>query len=345
MEGGAALGKSMLALGHAMAQALGGRYGLPHGARTRSSCRPRCASTARRPGRDRAFWRRRRRRRPRAGRELARLGGFERLRDQGVPEDDLGELAGLRRFARRRTCEPTSGDAGRDRRLFRGESVGPADQAAPTGVGGGGGGGWWGVGLSGVGGGEGGRCSAVRLSSSACRPLLESATGDPRSFDVLVIGSGASGLAAAVSAEGRRSGRARDELRSSRATRRRRKAVSRPPSARTTRRSSTPRTWAKLARDREPRARRGSHLRGARRDPLARGARRRVHARERRLPARALRRREPQAPAPGRRPNGHAITTALREWSRPSATETFPKSPLVGSSRRPRAGGRAAAST
>ncbi len=32
MHGGAALGKSMLALGHAMAQALGGRYGLPHGA-------------------------------------------------------------------------------------------------------------------------------------------------------------------------------------------------------------------------------------------------------------------------------------------------------------------------
>src|SRR5205807_10163437 len=32
MHAGAALGGSMLALGHAMAQALGGRYGLPHGA-------------------------------------------------------------------------------------------------------------------------------------------------------------------------------------------------------------------------------------------------------------------------------------------------------------------------
>jgi len=31
MNAGMALGKSMLALGHAMAQALGGRYGLPHG--------------------------------------------------------------------------------------------------------------------------------------------------------------------------------------------------------------------------------------------------------------------------------------------------------------------------
>src|SRR5207253_10625298 len=32
MHAGAALGGSMLALGHAMAQAPGGRYGLPHGA-------------------------------------------------------------------------------------------------------------------------------------------------------------------------------------------------------------------------------------------------------------------------------------------------------------------------
>ena len=32
MHAGAALGKSMLALGHAMAQAVGGRYGIPHGA-------------------------------------------------------------------------------------------------------------------------------------------------------------------------------------------------------------------------------------------------------------------------------------------------------------------------
>ena len=32
MHSGMALGGSMLALGHAIAQALGGRYGLPHGA-------------------------------------------------------------------------------------------------------------------------------------------------------------------------------------------------------------------------------------------------------------------------------------------------------------------------
>ena len=43
--------------------------------------------------------------------------------------------------------------------------------------------------------------------------------------------------------------------------------------------------------------------RGAGRDPLARRARRRVHARERRLPARPLRRLVPEAPAAGRRPH------------------------------------------
>ena len=126
------------------------------------------------------------------------------------------------------------------------------------------------------------------------------------SFDVLVIGSGASGLAAAVSAQragarvalaakgvaavvqlGQGAGRHPGSLRRGRlagAARRRRLEV--------------------LTRDRRPGARRDPHRRGAVRDPLARGARRRVHARERRLSPRALRRRVAQAPAAGRRPHG-----------------------------------------
>jgi maleylacetate reductase len=93
-HGGAALGGSMLALGHAMAQAVGGRYGLPHGT-LNGICLP-------------AALRYNARHAPEALRrfgeavggdpaarveELAALGGPTRLRDLGVPEDDLPELA------------------------------------------------------------------------------------------------------------------------------------------------------------------------------------------------------------------------------------------------------------
>ena len=90
MHSGMALGGSMLGLGHAMAQALGGRYGLPHGAmnaltlpealRFNEEVAPEAV----------------RRFREAVGmdvEELARLGGFERLRDFGVPGEDLPELA------------------------------------------------------------------------------------------------------------------------------------------------------------------------------------------------------------------------------------------------------------
>jgi maleylacetate reductase len=94
-EAGQALGSSMLALGHAMAQALGGRYGLPHGA-LNAICLP-AALRFNEPVAPDAL-----RRLGAAlgtddpiGRveELARLGGFERLRDLGVPEDELDEVA------------------------------------------------------------------------------------------------------------------------------------------------------------------------------------------------------------------------------------------------------------
>jgi maleylacetate reductase len=95
MLAGAALAASFMGLGHAMAQALGGRYGLPHGA-LNAICLP-PALRFNQPVAGEAI--------ERFGRamhatdsvarvqELARLGGFERLRDLGVPSDELGEVA------------------------------------------------------------------------------------------------------------------------------------------------------------------------------------------------------------------------------------------------------------
>jgi maleylacetate reductase len=90
MHAGMALGGSMLGLGHAMAQALGGRYGLPHGAMNALTL-PQALrfNEGVAPEAVRRF-------RDAVGvdvEELARLGGFERLRDFGVPEEDLGEIA------------------------------------------------------------------------------------------------------------------------------------------------------------------------------------------------------------------------------------------------------------
>jgi maleylacetate reductase len=89
-HGGAALGGSGLALAHAMAQAIGGRYGLPHGT-LNGICLPPALRWNEQwvPHAVRQF-------QAAAGRdveELAALGGPTRLRDLGVPEDDLRELA------------------------------------------------------------------------------------------------------------------------------------------------------------------------------------------------------------------------------------------------------------
>jgi maleylacetate reductase len=92
---GAALASAGLALGHAMAQALGGRFGIPHGA-ANALCLPpalrfnepvAAAEIARfgeALGADDPATR---------TEELARLSGIERLRDLGVPEEGLGEAA------------------------------------------------------------------------------------------------------------------------------------------------------------------------------------------------------------------------------------------------------------
>ena len=94
MHAGHALGIAGLGLAHAMAQAVGGRYGLPHGAMN-AICLPPALEFNRNVvpaeiarygaaiGSDAVE----------GTRALARLGGFERLRDFGVPEADLAELA------------------------------------------------------------------------------------------------------------------------------------------------------------------------------------------------------------------------------------------------------------
>jgi maleylacetate reductase len=90
MHAGAALGASMLALGHAMAQALGGRYGLPHGAMNALTLPQALAfNEGVAPDAVRRF-------REEVGvdvEELAALGEFGRLRDWGVPEQELPEVA------------------------------------------------------------------------------------------------------------------------------------------------------------------------------------------------------------------------------------------------------------
>ena len=92
---GAALARAGLGLAHAMALALGGRFGLAHGALNALSLPPALRFNEAVAGAELA----------RLGaamevpdpaahaEELARLGGFTRLRDLGVPEDELDEVA------------------------------------------------------------------------------------------------------------------------------------------------------------------------------------------------------------------------------------------------------------
>jgi maleylacetate reductase len=96
MHAGAALAGAGLGLGHAMAQALGGRYGISHGA-LNAICLPpalrfnepvAAAEIARFGGAIGSA-----EDAPRRVEELARLADFERLRDLGVPELELSLVA------------------------------------------------------------------------------------------------------------------------------------------------------------------------------------------------------------------------------------------------------------
>jgi maleylacetate reductase len=95
MHAGMALAERGMFLAHAMAQALGGRYGAPHGALNALCLAPALrfneeavaeaiALLAAAMETDDA---------PTRVEELARLGGFERLRDLGIPEAELGDVA------------------------------------------------------------------------------------------------------------------------------------------------------------------------------------------------------------------------------------------------------------
>jgi maleylacetate reductase len=95
MHAGAAL-RAGMGLGHAMAQALGGRYGLPHGtmnavclASALSYNREVAAASIARLGAAMGYADAIER-----VRELGALAGPARLRDYDVPREDLGELAG-----------------------------------------------------------------------------------------------------------------------------------------------------------------------------------------------------------------------------------------------------------
>jgi maleylacetate reductase len=95
MRAAFALAEAGLALGHALAQALGGRYGLPHGA-LNAVCLPPALrfNEAAVPDAIARFGEAMGTGDP-IGRveELAHLAGYERLRDLGVPEEELDEVA------------------------------------------------------------------------------------------------------------------------------------------------------------------------------------------------------------------------------------------------------------
>ena len=92
--GGSALAGSMLALAHAMAQAIGGRYGLPHGTLNGICLPPALRYNARyAPDAIRRFGEAVGGDPPARVEELTALAGITRLRELLVPEADLPELA------------------------------------------------------------------------------------------------------------------------------------------------------------------------------------------------------------------------------------------------------------
>jgi alcohol dehydrogenase class IV len=85
----------MLGLGHALAQALGGRYGLPHGAMNALCLAPALRFNAAVAQREIERFGAALGTEDPAARveELARLGRFGRLRDFDIPEGELEEVA------------------------------------------------------------------------------------------------------------------------------------------------------------------------------------------------------------------------------------------------------------
>jgi maleylacetate reductase len=106
--GGEALALAGLGIAHAMAQALGGTYGLPHGAMN-ALCLPPGLGFASAQAPD-AVARFERALGPATVDGLAGLGGFGRLRDFGVPEDELPAVAAAaaRRHGNQQMARPAS---------------------------------------------------------------------------------------------------------------------------------------------------------------------------------------------------------------------------------------------
>jgi len=115
MHAGHALGIAGLALAHAMAQALGGTYGIPHGAMNALCLPPALAfNQAFVPAEVERFGAAIGGDAVARSRELARLGGFERLRDFDVPEEDLPRVAEAAAGRAGKPGESTPRDARRD---------------------------------------------------------------------------------------------------------------------------------------------------------------------------------------------------------------------------------------
>jgi maleylacetate reductase len=93
--GGSALASAGLGLGHAMAQVLGGRYGFKHGAMNAITLPPALRFNMPVAAKEIESFGDAMGTRDPIGKveSLARLGGFGRLRDFGVPEDELAEVA------------------------------------------------------------------------------------------------------------------------------------------------------------------------------------------------------------------------------------------------------------
>jgi len=112
-DAGQALARHGLYLGHAMAQAVGGRYGIPHGAANAL-----CLPPAMRFNAPVAPWAMSAVAIERVV-ELARLAGFRRLRDLGVPGDELDEVAAAAALRPGAQANPRPASAAEIAELYR----------------------------------------------------------------------------------------------------------------------------------------------------------------------------------------------------------------------------------
>jgi maleylacetate reductase len=121
MHAGAALAGAGLGLAHAMAQALGGRYGLPHGALNAICLPPALRFNAPVAGAEIERFGEAMATHDPVGRaeELARLGGFTLLRHLNLPEEELDEVAAEAAERRGTKANPRPASAEEITELYR----------------------------------------------------------------------------------------------------------------------------------------------------------------------------------------------------------------------------------